>query len=74
MTGYFDGEFEDGMPDDGDGGGGDNPCGECGFDHDMEVEEAREWHAQNPCSYCIYEFGIGHGPSCPTQFEGDGDD
>ncbi len=53
------------------GGSGGDPCEECGFDHELEVEEAREWHALNQCPYCIYEFGIGHGVSCPTQFEGD---
>lgn len=69
MSPYFDGDFQFGDPPD-DGGG--NPCGECGYDHDLEIEEAREWHNQNPCPFCIYEFGIGHGPNCVSNM-GDAD-
>ena len=26
-------------------------CGDCGFDHDYEYEEAAKWHTENPVSY-----------------------
>jgi len=73
---YYDGDFdfgEPGEPEGGGGGGGDAHCDECGFDHELEAFAAREWHQQNPCTYCVYEFGIGHGPSCPIQYQGDDD-
>jgi len=26
-------------------------CGDCGFDHEYEPNEARAWHTENPGSY-----------------------
>lgn len=30
-------------------------CGDCGFDHSYEPNEAAQWHKANPCSYCNYD-------------------
>jgi hypothetical protein len=68
VTNNFDGDFDFSDPDDPEGGGRAH-CDECGFDHETEDYAAREWHEQNPCMYCVYEYGIGHGPSCPTQHQ-----
>ena len=33
------------------------PCGECGYDHYYEYDEAVQWHIDNPCSYCEFKNG-----------------
>lgn len=46
------------------------PCGCCSFDHNYEVEEAREWHLANPCSYCKYDqVNEQHEDNCPMKEE-----
>lgn len=42
------------------------PCGDCGYDHAYETEEARQWHINNPCSYCDYKNNT-HGNNCPIK-------
>lgn len=39
-------------------------CGDCHYDHSYESDLAREWHQQNPCSYCSYP-GKKHESNCP---------
>ncbi len=42
-------------------------CGDCGYDHEYEPEEAAQWHLAHPCSYCRYnEETQQHEPSCPV--------
>lgn len=41
------------------------PCGDCGFDHAYEYEEAHGWHVLHPCSYCKYANG-NHETDCVT--------
>jgi len=43
------------------------PCGDCGYDHEYEPEEAYEWHKNNPCSYCEYDEKHGHEDNCPVR-------
>lgn len=42
-------------------------CGECGYDHEYECEEAHAWHLAHPCSYCDYNHETKtHESSCPV--------
>lgn len=41
-------------------------CGECGFDHDYEYEQAHKWHTEHPCSYCNYTEDGKHELHCTT--------
>lgn len=41
-------------------------CGDCGFDHSYEYEQAYQWHIEHPCSYCHYNQETGHEPNCTT--------
>ncbi len=45
------------------------PCGECGWDHEYEPQQAIAWHKANPCSYCTFDKVKGvHESSCSTQW------
>jgi hypothetical protein len=45
-------------------------CGDCGFDHDYEGEQARAWHRAHPGSYgCGDGAGLGAHESEDDYFE-----